>query len=47
MTGGQSNRPPPSYRNIEGGCLTFTDAAPPTYEEAINPNGKGISNLLN
>lgn len=40
MTGGQSNRQPPSYHNIEGGSSNYNEVSPPSYEEAINPNGE-------
>lgn len=47
MTGVQNNRPPPSYHNVEGGSLNFNDASPPSYDEAINPNGKYFYIVLN
>lgn len=45
MTGGQHNRQPPSYQNIEGGSLNFNEVSPPSYEEAVNPNGKCVNTI--
>lgn len=43
------NAPPPLYNNLRGSnneASTSTDiAAPPSYEEAINPNG--VIKILN
>lgn len=43
MTGGHTSRQPPSYHNIEGGNINYNEVSPPSYEEAINPNGEYCS----
>lgn len=54
MTGAsvQFNHPPAPLYNVQGGApfdsVLAETAAPPSYEDAINPNGKGklLANLI-